>query len=138
MAPGGMLFSSPEVALLENNIEVDRLKAVDKKTTEMMLLCLDQGQVSAFTCKKKDDILLKNGECEVLMLNDRQGMSEDDKYRFTLVYEERGVIGSSERRLTLGTDSEGARRDWAFSIMLAIKWAQEGSGGSEGGGRPVS
>jgi hypothetical protein len=81
-----MLFSSPEVALIESSSEVDRLKAIDKKVTEMMLLCLDQGQVTAYTCKKKDEILLKNGECEVLMVNDKQGMSEDDKYMFTLVF----------------------------------------------------
>jgi len=41
MAPGGMLFSSPEVALIESSSEVDRLKAIDKKVTEMMLLCLE-------------------------------------------------------------------------------------------------
>ena len=39
--------------------------------------------------------------------------------------------GSTERRLTLGTDSEVTRRDWAFSIMLATKWGlDQGSGGS--------
>ena len=64
-------------------------------------------------------------------------MSEDDKYQFTLVYEEKGVIGSTERRLTLGTDSEAARRDWAFSIMLATKF-ESGPQGGETGGRPSS
>ena len=69
MVPGGMLFSSTEVALIESSSEAERLKAVDKKVTEMMLLCLDQGQVTAFTCKKKDEISLKNGEYEVLMVS---------------------------------------------------------------------
>ena len=119
MAPGGMLFSSNEVSMIEKTSEAERLKAVDKKVTEMMLLCLDHGHVTAFTCKKKDEISLKNGECEVLIETPKQGTSE---YMLTLVYEERGVIGSSKRRLTLGTESEGARRDWAFSVMLATKW----------------
>jgi hypothetical protein len=132
MAPGGMLFSSTEVSLIENSSDAERLKAVDKKVTEMMLLCLDHGHVTAFTCKKKDEISLKNGECEVLIETPKQGTSE---YMLTLVYEERGVIGSSKRRLTLGTESEGARGDWAFSMMLATKWGQEGA---DGGGRAVS
>ena len=39
--------------------------------------------------------------------------------------------GTTERRLILGTDSEVARRDWAFSIMLATKWGvDQGSSGS--------
>jgi len=47
------------------------------------------------------------------------------------------VIGSTERRLTLGTDSEAARRDWAFSIMLATKF-DSGSQGGDNGGKPSS
>jgi hypothetical protein len=59
---------------------------VSKKSSQEMLLCLDQGQLTAFSCKIKDEIELRNGDCEVLMINHKQGMSEDDKYQFTLVY----------------------------------------------------
>jgi hypothetical protein len=45
--------------------------------------------------------------------------------------------GSNERRLTLGTNSEAARREWAFSLMLATKWGVDHSG-SGGGAKGTS
>ena len=74
------MFTSNEISVIENMPEEPRPKNIGKKGTESMLLCLDSGHVTVYSLKKKDEIELKNGECDVLMINNRQGMSEDDKY----------------------------------------------------------
>lgn len=126
MLPGGFTLTTNEVLALEKCPEQERSKLLAKKSIEQMLLCLDSGNITVYSCKKKDEIDLKNGECEILMLHNMQGISEDDKYQFTIVYQEKGLIGgNNQKKLTLGTDSEAARRDWAFSIMLAAKWGSD-------------
>lgn len=57
------------------------------------------------------------------MNNNKVGLSENNKFMFTLLYKEKGLLTSTQRKLTLGIDSDSARRDWAFSIMLATKWS---------------
>jgi hypothetical protein len=123
---GGMRMDAAEIGKLEEMSEVERKKYIDKKggsQQEKMLLSLDSGRVSLYTVKLKDQIEL-TADCDVVLSHSKQGLQENNKYLFTLVYKEKGLIGSTERRLTLGTDSDSARRDWAFSLMLACKWSQ--------------
>ena len=61
------MFDNQEVAQFADFTEEERTKIVGKKSSETTLLCLDRGQISAFTIKKKDEIELKNGECEVII-----------------------------------------------------------------------
>lgn len=54
-----------------------------------MLLCIDSGRLMIFTLKKKDEIDLSG--CEVT-LKAKLGLSENNKYMFTLNYKKRGLI----------------------------------------------
>lgn len=56
------------------------------------------------------------------MTHAKPGLQENNKYKFTLVYLEKGLISDTKQRLVLGSDSDSSRRDWAFSLMLASKW----------------
>ena len=48
-----------------------------------MLLCIDSGRLMVFTLKKKDEIDLS--DCDVT-LKTKLGLSENNKYMFTLNY----------------------------------------------------
>ena len=69
------------------------------------------------------------------MTHAKQGLQENNKYMFTLIYLEKGLISDTKQRLVLGTESDSIRRDWAFSLMLASKWnlneASKGEGMEE-------
>lgn len=69
------------------------------------------------------------------MTHAKPGLQENNKYKFTLVYLEKGLISDTKQRLVLGSDSDSSRRDWAFSLMLASKWnlneASKGEGMEE-------
>jgi hypothetical protein len=66
-----------------------------------------------FSVKKKDEIDLQ--DCEVIM-KDKNGFAENNKYMFTLNYKKKGILTSTQKKLILGTDSESSRRDWVFSL----------------------
>jgi hypothetical protein len=88
-----------------------------------MLLSIDSGRITLHTCKLKDQIRLAQDLCEVEIINNKVGLQENNKYMFTLAYKVRGVLRSTTWRLTLGTDSECSRRDWAFTLQLATRWS---------------
>lgn len=58
----------------------------------MMLLSLDSGRVSVYSCKLKDQIALPNSDCDIVMNNNKVGLSENNKFMFTLLYKEKGLI----------------------------------------------
>jgi hypothetical protein len=89
------------------------MKFMDKKQYSKILLSIDSGRIILFTLKKKDEIDLKEGE---VALKTNLGLTENNKYMFTLSYKKKGLIISTIKRLTLGTDSESSRRDWVFSV----------------------
>jgi hypothetical protein len=73
-----------------------------------------------FTLKKKDEIDLS--QCEVT-LKPKLGISENNKYMFTLNYSKKGILNTTRHsKLTLGTDSELSRRDWVFAMQLSRKF----------------
>ncbi len=78
-----------------------------------MLLIIESSKFTIFTTKKKDMIDLK--ECEV-SIKRKNGLSENSKYMFTLNYKVKGLISQKQKKLTLGTDSEQARREWVFTL----------------------
>jgi hypothetical protein len=89
---GGILINSTDLSKLENYSESDRMKYVLKKSNQMMLLSLDSGRISVYSCKLKDQISLSSSDCEVIMNNNKSGLSENNKFMFTLVYNEKGVL----------------------------------------------
>lgn len=56
-----------------------------------MLLCIDSGRLMVFTLKKKDEIPLQ--DCEVT-LKTKLGLSENNKYMFTLNYTRKVLIAN--------------------------------------------
>lgn len=84
-----------------------------------MLLCIDSGRLMVFALKKKDEIDLQ--ACEVT-LKSKPGLSENNKYMFTLGYSQKGLITRKEVKLVLGTDSESTRRDWVFTMQLTRRF----------------
>jgi len=69
-----------------------------------------------FNLKRKDEINLS--ECEVI-LKEKLGLSENNKFMFTLNYKRKTLIGNKVNKLILGTDSELSRRDWVFAMQLS-------------------
>jgi hypothetical protein len=72
-----------------------------------------------FTLKKKDEIDLSN--CEVT-LKTKLGLSENNKYMFTLNYTTKSYLSRKEVKLVLGTDSDSSRRDWVFTMQLTRRF----------------
>lgn len=84
-----------------------------KKQFTKVLLCIDSGRLSVFTLKKKDEINLKNSE---ISLKSNLGLTENNKYMFTLTYIKPGLLRDTKKSLVLGTDSDSSRRDWVFVL----------------------
>lgn len=51
-------MSSVEVSLMENLIEREKLRLINKKKVQKMFVCIDSGTLQVFTCLKKDHINL--------------------------------------------------------------------------------
>ena len=101
--------------MLSNN-DTLRAKVLEKKQYSKALLSIDSGRLTVFDVKKKDEIDISN--CE-LSIEPKQGLSENNKYQFTLSFKKRGLLGIQRTsKLTLGSDSESARKDWMFMIEL--------------------
>lgn len=84
-----------------------------------MLLCIDSGRLMIFNLKKKDEINLS--ECEVT-LKEKLGLSENNKFMFTLNYKQKTIISNKVSKLILGTDSELSRWDWVFAMQLSRRF----------------
>lgn len=54
-------------------------------------------------------------------MKSKLGLSENNKYMFTLNYARKGIILNKRSKLVLGTDSESSRRDWIFAMQLSMK-----------------
>ena len=98
---------------LQHQNEEEKMKIIDKKQYSKMLLSIVNGRLQLFTLKKKDEVNLK--ECEV-RLDNRLGLSENNKYMFELDYKVKGLLSTKLKKQTLGTDTEVSRLDWVFSI----------------------
>ena len=101
---------------LQHQNEEEKMKIIDKKQYSKMLLSIVNGRLQLFTLKKKDEVNLK--ECEV-RLDNRLGLSENNKYMFELDYKVKGLLSTKLKKQTLGTDTEVSRLDWVFSIQLS-------------------
>lgn len=80
-------------------------------------MCVDSGHLVIFNLKKKDEIDLSKSEMES---EPKQGLNENNKYMFSIKQKQKGVFGTNKTsKLTLGTDSDQARKDWIFILELA-------------------
>ena len=128
---GGLMFSQKDLEQFNTLKEgEERQRMISKWKVQKMLLILDSGVISAYTVKLKDCISLGSEAhpIEVEMNNSgKVGLSESTKFLFNLKYTAGKILGTHSRlTLTLGTESEAQRREWAFSLELAaIRGSQQ-------------
>jgi len=113
----GMTWSQRDIEVFSALKPDERLRMVSKKKTTKSLLILDSGTISAYSVKPKDSISLEALEVE-MDNSGKKGLSESTKYLFTLSYQQSsGLLAPAARlKLTLGTESESQRREWAFAL----------------------
>jgi len=112
----GVECKRDEVERLLQASEELREKALKFKQFRLLLLGIDSGSISLFELKKKDEIDLENSTVEFELTH---GFSENNKYMFSITYSKANMIGIKKpKKLTLGTDSESARKDWVFAIQI--------------------
>ncbi len=103
----------------------EKAKLISKKKGERLLLVLDSGTITTYSVKEKDKIELSQS-IEVDSITTKQGLTESTKYLFSLTYSTGSSLFKSPEkactRLTLGTESECQRKEWAFGGQVASRW----------------